>query len=145
MNSDGTLKNSSIKCQKCRHVLLEDARETNNNYGCDVKNCSSYSLQNIIYLIEEKLPKWIRLKVENEQWTKGKLHCENCGQKVGSFDFVSGRKCECKETVLPPVHFISSQVDRPIINHKFNEIILNSDMYLNYFYSYTIFPLIQLP
>lgn len=70
-----------------------------------------------LYLQEDQLPKWIKLKVEEEQWTKGKLHCENCGFKVGSFDFISGRKCDCKKSILPPVHFVSSQVDRPIIDN----------------------------
>lgn len=103
--------NPVIKCHKCRHILT-DANVTN-TVGCPAA-CTSYDIKQFIYLLEEKLPNWIKLKIEEEQWTKGKLHCVNCGSKVGSFDFVSGRKCECGTTVLPSVHFVTSQVDRPI-------------------------------
>lgn len=108
MNSD------IIKCHKCRHVLVEDMSEKL-NIICDPTVCSSYNIRNFIHVQEDKLPLWIKSKIEEEQWTKGKLHCEHCGCKVGSFDFVSGRKCDCRNTVLPPVHFISSQVDIPIV------------------------------
>uniref|UniRef100_A0A1E1VXE5 E3 ubiquitin-protein ligase n=1 Tax=Pectinophora gossypiella TaxID=13191 RepID=A0A1E1VXE5_PECGO len=102
-----------IKCHKCRHILLDDI---NKIYSSEVihSECDSYDIKKFIYLLEDNLPIWIKLKVEEEQWTKGKLHCENCGSKVGTFDFISGRKCDCGKSVLPPVHFVTSQVDRPI-------------------------------
>lgn len=106
---------NSIKCQKCRNILLIDVNsETLKTKPCDPTNCVSYDEKTLIFLIEEKLPNWVKKKVEEEQWTKGKLHCPSCGSKVGSFDFISGRKCNCGSSVLPSVHFISSQVDRPI-------------------------------
>lgn len=105
--------NRSIRCHKCRHVLVENMDfAAMNNRPCD-SSCPSYDKTSFIHLLEDKLPDWIKVKVEQEQWTKGKLHCENCNSKVGSFDFVSGRKCDCENTLLPSVHFISSQVDRP--------------------------------
>lgn len=104
----------NIKCHKCRQVLLLDLSAAYNKGPCsDI--CASYDPKKFIYLVEDQLPDWIKTKVEEEQWTKGKLHCEHCGCKVGTFDFVSGRKCECGATVLPPVHFVSSQVDIPIL------------------------------
>lgn len=104
-----------IKCQKCRSVLVEDITIVlNESSSCDPLECSSYSLNSFLYLSEDRLPNWIKTKVEDEQWTKGKITCEQCKSKVGSFDYVSGRKCECKGSVLPPVHLVSSQVDRPI-------------------------------
>lgn len=100
-----------IRCFKCRHTLLKEA--DNHHFispiTCDLSECTTKS--NSIHLTEDKLPEWIRQKVEAENWTKGKLHCANCGFKVGSFDFISGRKCECGSSVMPSVHFISSQVD----------------------------------
>lgn len=106
-----------IKCHKCRHVLLEDLSVVcNNNASCDLKKCCSYNINSFLYLAEDKLPDWIKTKVEEELWTKGKLVCEQCRCKVGSFDYVSGRKCDCKESVLPPVHLVASQVDRPILS-----------------------------
>uniref|UniRef100_S4P3U6 E3 ubiquitin-protein ligase RNF180 n=1 Tax=Pararge aegeria TaxID=116150 RepID=S4P3U6_9NEOP len=112
MNSQPNVGN--VKCHKCRQVLLSDLSATYNKSRCK-DTCSSYNRNNFIYLLEDHLPAWIKVKIEEEQWTKGKLHCENCGCKVGTFDFVSGRKCECGITVLPPVHFVLSQVDIPIL------------------------------
>ncbi|CAK1599794.1 unnamed protein product [Parnassius mnemosyne] len=107
------LRNNSvvIKCHKCRHVLLNDLNIAHNKQLCDSKGCDNFDVKKFIYLHEDKIPSWIKRKVENEQWTKGKLHCENCGCKVGSFDFISGRKCDCGMAVLPPIHFVTSQVD----------------------------------
>jgi E3 ubiquitin-protein ligase RNF180 len=106
-----------IKCHKCRHVLINELK----NYVqvCDLQMCSSYNLRNFIYVPEDQLPDWIKSKVEEEQWTKGKLHCVNCKSKIGSFDFISGRKCDCQSSLLPPVHFIGSQVDRPMLTNVF--------------------------
>ncbi|CAH2267207.1 jg2935 [Pararge aegeria aegeria] len=89
MNSQPNVGN--VKCHKCRQVLLSDLSATYNKSRCK-DTCSSYNRNNFIYLLEDHLPAWIKVKIEEEQWTKGKLHCENCGCKVGTFDFVSGRK-----------------------------------------------------
>ncbi|OWR51779.1 hypothetical protein KGM_208087 [Danaus plexippus plexippus] len=111
-----------IKCHKCRNILLSDFASIYSSALCGDQKCSSYSTKNFAFLHEDNLPKWIRLKIEEERWTRGKLYCENCGCKVGTFDFVSGRKCECGNSVLPPVHFISSQVDVPITLNLFQSI-----------------------
>lgn len=105
----------NIKCHKCRHILLHDVRlATLQKLPCDPNNCSSYNTKNFVHLIEDKLPDWMQEIVEKEEWTKGKLHCTKCTSKVGSFDFISGKKCDCGNSQLPTVHFISSQIDRPI-------------------------------
>lgn len=109
------MENSKIRCQKCRHVLLNYPVFNMTESICNAQNCNSYNERNFIHLQDDKLPLWIKAKIESEEWTKGKLHCENCGFKVGSFDFISGKKCECGKSILPPVHFITSQVDRPIV------------------------------
>lgn len=107
-----------IKCHKCRHVLVKDLLiVVNRSAICDPLKCSSYNLNSFVYLSDDKLPDWIKSKVEEEQWTKGKITCEQCRSKVGSFDYVSGRKCECQESILPPVHLVGSQVDRPMATH----------------------------
>lgn len=109
MNND--IKSGVIKCHKCRHILLNMISTYNSS--CNEK-CESYNPKCFIYLLEDQLPAWIKKKVDEEQWTKGKLHCENCGSKVGSFDFVSGRKCDCRCSILPSVHFVTSQIDVPV-------------------------------
>lgn len=112
-------KSNAIKCLKCRTKLIDDiSLITNQNFQCDPQKCNSYDIKKVIYLMEDKLPEWIKSRIENEQWTKGRLNCEKCSCRIGSFDYISGRKCECGETVLPPVHFTSSQVDRPILSEN---------------------------
>ncbi|CAH2099926.1 unnamed protein product [Euphydryas editha] len=105
-------RTGNVKCHKCRHILLEDMNGTYTSV-CS-KSCASNNNKNFVYLVEDNLPAWIKQKVEEEQWTKGKLHCESCKSKLGSFDFVSGRKCDCGDSVLPPVYLVTSQVDIPI-------------------------------
>lgn len=110
MNIDTTIK--PIKCHKCRHILLTDMANTYKSL-CDDK-CDSYSSKHFVYLLEDQLPSWIKKKIDEEQWTRGKLLCEKCGSKIGSFDFVSGRKCSCEKSILPSVYFVTSQIDIPI-------------------------------
>lgn len=106
---------STVKCHKCRNVLLDDInKQTVNKSLCVPQLCSSFDRKQFIYIAEDFIPNWIKCKIEEEQWMKGKLHCETCGNRVGAFDFISGRKCDCGVSILPPVYFISSQVDRPI-------------------------------
>ncbi|CAH0405946.1 unnamed protein product [Chilo suppressalis] len=64
-------KSSIIKCHKCRHILLNGYKEKNVN-KCDPKKCSSYNLRNFIYLDDDEVPDWIKIKVEEEEWTKVK-------------------------------------------------------------------------
>lgn len=105
-----------VKCHKCRQVLLDCLkRGILNKLPCDPTTCQSYDLNKFIYLLEDKLPDWTQEVIEKEEWTKGKLHCPKCTSKVGSFDFISGRKCECGNSQLPAVHFISSQIDKPVV------------------------------
>ncbi|XP_077294323.1 E3 ubiquitin-protein ligase RNF180-like [Arctopsyche grandis] len=40
----------------------------------------------------EILPTWVETAVSESGWCVGKLMCE-CGAPLGSFDFVSGRRC----------------------------------------------------
>lgn len=109
-----------IKCHKCRQILFEDTCIVDNSLTCDPKTCDSYNIKRFIYISEEKAPDWIKEKIENEQWTKGKLYCEKCHNRIGSFDYISGRKCECGTSVLPPIHLVTSHVDRPILINNIN-------------------------
>lgn len=110
-----------IKCHKCRFILLDDLSLVSNDLStCGSQDCESYNINKCVYLNEEKLPCWIKIRIENEQWTKGRFNCEKCGCRVGAFDYISGRKCDCGKTVLPPVHFIASQIDRPILISSIN-------------------------
>uniref|UniRef100_A0A023F7C9 Putative e3 ubiquitin-protein ligase n=1 Tax=Triatoma infestans TaxID=30076 RepID=A0A023F7C9_TRIIF len=111
----------TLKCRKCRHILLNDL-ETPLLSGHNIKVGVEYfrkSLEQVdcleaessLFLQEEGLPGWIIEIVNEAEWQKGKLHCPNCSLRLGSFNFISGRKCACGKFIVPPVHIIKSKVD----------------------------------
>lgn len=104
----------SFKCRKCRHLLFSDS-EICDAHGepfiynkTEQQTCTS---NNVWYLREDAIPSWIRNQIDDYDWTKGKLHCDTCRCRIGSFDFVSGAKCKCGSSVLPPLHVVSSKID----------------------------------
>lgn len=107
-----------IKCKKCRKSIF-DKNQTkdlflnahNTAVGICLEECASIQEENNIFLNEQFLPQWIILRIEAEKWSKGKLNCPSCDSRIGSFDFVSGQKCNCSSYVLPPIHIIKSKVD----------------------------------
>ncbi|RZF47401.1 hypothetical protein LSTR_LSTR009140 [Laodelphax striatellus] len=114
------MSNIQLKCKKCRIVLTEDFR--NNPLSAhgllldteNVRESSRHCLQKIpevFYFLENCMPWWIRERVDEAGWLKGKLTCPRCSAKLGSFDFVSGSKCDCDSFILPPIHLIRSKVD----------------------------------
>lgn len=106
-----------VKCKKCRRILF-DERHTENLLLKDIHIlagstnsafCSSNNDYNI-YLNEEFLPNWIKLLIEAENWSKGRIYCPHCDSRVGGFDFICAVKCSCSN-ILPPVHINKSKVD----------------------------------
>ncbi len=55
------------------------------------------------------LPDWVRYKIEEAGWTRGKLNCPACRSRVGGFDFVGASS----DT---PVYLVNSRVEvrRPV-------------------------------
>lgn len=109
-----------IKCRKCRTVItnvsidnLLDAHSDKfeNDFAQIQSECPSIIGRTEIYLNEDALEQWIQDEIEKSEWTKGKLKCIKCTANVGSFDFVTGQKCECKQFNQPSVHFIRSKID----------------------------------
>ncbi|KXJ83787.1 hypothetical protein RP20_CCG025491 [Aedes albopictus] len=114
-----------IKCKKCANQLAEIEAQyvlsvhsettttiTESDDNQDVEICQTEAENAEVFIHEDHLPDWMRVEIEQSQWTKGKLKCPKCAFKVGSFDFVSGTRCKCTlNQVLPSVHFIRSKVD----------------------------------
>ncbi|KAK9509348.1 hypothetical protein O3M35_006686 [Rhynocoris fuscipes] len=110
-----------LKCKKCRNVLLNteetpllsghNAQVDGNFFSRHIESGECLENENSVYLQEEGLPKWIEELVNQAGWLKGKLVCPKCALRLGSFNFISGRKCTCDKYVLPPVHIIKSKVD----------------------------------
>lgn len=108
----------NMKCKKCRKLLFNDnecCKLFINAHSADDQvtefNCISLNDMKLIFLNEEFLPEWIKCEIEKNNWSKGKLNCLYCNVRIGSFDFISGLKCECNNFVLPPVHIIKSKID----------------------------------
>ncbi|CAH2000222.1 unnamed protein product [Acanthoscelides obtectus] len=112
---------SEVKCKKCRKTLfhlqqknfLLNAHHENlsKNTSEMEDTCDTVRDENMVHLDENFLPHWISLKIEAEQWSKGRINCPYCDSRIGNFDFVSGSRCECSNSYLPPVHLIKSKID----------------------------------
>lgn len=66
------------------------------------------------FLIDSKLNQfaWIVEQLDKADWTRGKINCpNNCGAKLGTFNFVNCSKCSCGKETVPSVHIIKSRVD----------------------------------
>lgn len=110
-----------VQCRKCREIIINNEKEcefllsahseTAMKTSDNEENCETLNDDNLLYLNEDFIPEWIRNLIEQEQWSKGKIHCKNCNCRIGSFDFISGLKCNCSKYVLPPVHLVKSKVD----------------------------------
>lgn len=115
--------NIVIKCRQCRTILTKTSESTLLNAHNEIcsadfdakSNCPSVYSRSEIYLHEDGLEKWIQEEVEKSEWTKAKLKCTKCQSNIGSFDFHSGQKCECRQFNQPSVHFIRSKVDVDVL------------------------------
>ncbi|XP_017779210.1 PREDICTED: E3 ubiquitin-protein ligase RNF180-like [Nicrophorus vespilloides] len=108
----------SMKCKKCRTVIFDEEQcksifvnSHNGDYEEDISDLDCQVEETLVFLNEDKLPDWIKSEVEAVQWSKGKLNCKSCNNRLGAFDFVSGPKCGCNEFILPSVHMIKSKID----------------------------------
>lgn len=109
-----------IKCRKCRMIIMRVSSDNLLDAHADrftkeltqiQSDCPSIIGRTEIFLNEDALDTWIQDEIERSEWTKGKLKCTKCAANVGSFDFVAGQKCDCKQFNQPSVHFIRSKVD----------------------------------
>lgn len=113
-------QNVQIKCRQCRTVIMKVIKSNLLDAHSDkfsifssqvVSQCASVIGRTDVYLNEDVLEPWIQDEIEKSEWTKGKLKCIKCAANVGSFDFVTGQKCDCKLFNQPSVHFSRSKID----------------------------------
>lgn len=109
-----------VKCKHCRKLLFNDRLQlltahcevkNNTNAGCDLNDRESCS-----YLSSDNMPDWIELIIAKEAWTKGRLHCPECNNRIGAFNFVNEFKCNCGQFITPPIRLINSKVDIIFVN-----------------------------
>lgn len=106
-----------VKCKRCRRnlsnnefiLLFTSHNEVKKNpmdVGCEANDSESCS-----YISMEKMPKWIEHAINQESWTKGRLHCPNCNNRIGTFNFINELKCNCSKFITLPVKITNSKVD----------------------------------
>lgn len=107
-----------VKCKKCRKTIINSSECSDllinahhEPLSASESDCYTVAEQNVVFLTEDTLPEWIMGKVQEAEWSKGRLNCLHCDSRLGGFDFVSGSKCHCTKNVMPAVHLIKSKVD----------------------------------
>lgn len=114
MYANKTTMYKDIKCKNCRKNVLSNPSfvDIENHTTDEINSCEPCVSDSLLFISEDSLPEKIKNKIEDANWTKGRINCENCGTRLGGFDFISGTKCSCTSNVsLPPVHFIKSKLD----------------------------------
>ncbi|KAM7369338.1 hypothetical protein PAMP_013613 [Pampus punctatissimus] len=70
---------------------------------------SSAAVCSIWHVNVDTLPEWILTSVQQAQWTVGKLNCQNCGARLGGFNFINRSECPCGRDAT--IHLNKSRVD----------------------------------
>ncbi|XP_068202533.1 E3 ubiquitin-protein ligase RNF180-like [Palaemon carinicauda] len=126
----------TVRCRKCRKVLLADPEGLLNAHGqkhqggrdcAESTECTLMSEKSCLYLSEDSYPQFITDALDTSSWTKGKLNCPACQARIGSFNYVSGSHCTCGSHIVPQVHLLVSKVD---VRHA-TEVLPNPISYPN--------------
>lgn len=121
-----------IRCKNCSKPILSSTeckiiyKDAHNSTTTTETTCPTVTESNSLYLNEDELPSWISERIEQEQWSKGRINCPRCDSRIGGFDFISGLHCACKLVVLPSVHLTKSKVDA--IRSKINVQNINAEL-----------------
>ncbi|XP_071769956.2 E3 ubiquitin-protein ligase RNF180 [Centroberyx gerrardi] len=95
-----------LRCRRCRKSFIDSTCL----YPVDD---STAALCSIWHVNIDTLPEWILTSVHQAQWTVGKLNCQNCGARLGGFNFINHSRCPCGQDIT--VHLSKSRVDH---DHK---------------------------
>ncbi|CAN7984128.1 unnamed protein product [Ixodes hexagonus] len=106
---------AGFRCRKCRLALFTGSNIVS-SHGVQWSGrvsfaCPINKMDTVWYVREEGLPDWVTDQLDRGEWIKGKLYCPSCNARLGTFDFVTGAKCDCREFVLPPIHISKSRID----------------------------------
>lgn len=109
---------TEVKCKMCRKTIISTSEYPDLLVNAHQQplhavgeECDTVAEKNLLFLIEDTLPEWILQKVQEVEWSKGKLNCMYCDSRLGGFNFISRSKCQCLKNIVPAVHLIRSKVD----------------------------------
>lgn len=92
-----------LLCKKCRRSVIDSS--------CLLSFSDELMAGCKVWHVDvDSLPDWILSVVNQVHWTAGKLNCQHCGARLGSFNFLNGSRCPCGHNSA--VHLIKSRVDR---------------------------------
>ncbi|XP_054468508.1 E3 ubiquitin-protein ligase RNF180-like [Anoplopoma fimbria] len=98
-----------LRCRRCRRGIIDSTCLS----MVEATDESSAAVCSIWHVNVDTLPEWILTSVHQAQWTVGKLNCQNCGARLGGFNFINRSECPCGLDAT--VHLNKSRVDR---DHK---------------------------
>ncbi|XP_031133429.1 E3 ubiquitin-protein ligase RNF180 isoform X1 [Sander lucioperca] len=104
-----------LRCRRCRKGIVDSTRLS----MVEATDESSAAPCSIWHVDVDTLPEWILASVHQAQWTVGKLKCQNCGARLGGFNFINRSECPCGRDAT--VHLNKSRVDR---DHKHYVLIV---------------------
>ncbi|XP_019909023.2 E3 ubiquitin-protein ligase RNF180 isoform X2 [Esox lucius] len=104
---DNPGEGAMLRCRRCRKSCLD----TTCLHPLEPDDgAASAGMCRVWHMNVETLPEWILTSVRQAQWTVGKLNCENCGARLGSFNFLKCTKCPCGQESI--MHLSKSRVDQ---------------------------------
>ncbi|XP_029300874.1 E3 ubiquitin-protein ligase RNF180 [Cottoperca gobio] len=104
-----------LRCRRCRKGVVDSTCLS----MVEATDESSAAVCSIWHVDVDTLPEWILTSVHQAQWTVGKLYCQNCGARLGGFNFINHSECPCGRDAA--VHLNKSRVDR---DHKHYVLIV---------------------
>ncbi|KAG9265545.1 E3 ubiquitin-protein ligase RNF180 isoform X3 [Astyanax mexicanus] len=96
---------SALRCRKCRRQVADSACLL--SASKEVMGACS-----VWHVDVDTLPDWISSAINQVHWTVGKLNCQNCGARLGSFNFINCPRCPCGRDTA--VHLSKSRVDQAV-------------------------------
>ncbi|XP_035740914.1 E3 ubiquitin-protein ligase RNF180-like [Vespa mandarinia] len=106
-----------VKCRHCRKNLFQNESFTlltsHNEDKSNIQHagCDDNFIEHFLYMSTENLPIWIQEIIDQTSWTKGRLNCPFCNNRLGSFNLIIDTKCNCGTCIVPPIRLIQSKLD----------------------------------
>ncbi|KAA8584653.1 hypothetical protein FQN60_008438 [Etheostoma spectabile] len=107
-----------LRCRRCRKAIIDST---------SIKKDGWLSVLEKRGLMGAVLADWVSFMWEQVEatddssaaWTVGKLNCQNCGARLGGFNFINRSECPCGRDAA--VHLNKSRVDR---DHRHYDLIV---------------------
>lgn len=109
-----------FKCKKCRADLFSGSIIVSSHKHVPLDripsdDCPANYEMSSLYIDDsnDRMPPWMKEQIDSQEWVKGKFICPTagCGARIGSFNFVNGQLCPCRQVVAPRIHILRKRID----------------------------------